>query len=1490
MTKQTRTRTKTKQTRTRSRTRTATLIPGRFGLVSVAPAFVRAGTATNISVVLVGVPASPLGLRCIVNGISIPALGPLSSARVLICTLPPMSPAAGLQQTLTLSVRSALNVNSTNVLSLSLFTPPTLTSFTPSSASAPGGPSGLPATATVFTLSGSFADNNVSPRVELRMAETNSVVPATAVFNAGDVIASATVTLPGTYQIAISLDDGLSYDIYGTLFPATWPAPAILSAQFADTGAAFDITFAWPTSQPALPGCGPLFAAASLATVGAAPNCVWVGASTLRVIPGAGATVIPSDTLTLGAATGIRARTDYATSAAAQVQGGAISVVAPVNPPPVAVVLSAPSTIGSCNGLFITARESSGAGGRPWTAVSWSVAVPSPPAVGYNSSATLALQAALAASSAIALDIGATDLQAGVDYDFSVTLTSYLGASASAQVTVSKSALALPTVLIAGPATQTVLRTAAVTLAGLGFLASCAGTAAPLVYSWTQLSGPSVVLNPVTANTRQTVIPAGTLAASTTYSFQLTAAYADNALLSASATLSVSVGSQPLQASIAGANRVVGSAQSVALSAAVVDPDDEASPLAFAWAVTQASVPVASGTGATLDLFSLPLGSFTIDLTVSRGSRTATATASLTVIPSTPPDVFIDPIEGALGASRRRGRRRTITGSGSRINPSVPLVLSATVADAGVSLCWVSVNGDLDLDDTAGLVLTSRTSQILKLAPGYLQGGRTYAFTLFSDFGTFNASWCAGAAPPASQSFIGQASVVVTANAPPYAGSLTASPSSGTSLQTAFLLTANDWVDDTSDLPLSYEYQVETVAEPGVFATAVAAQTLAQRSAVLAGSTSAPSLLRVKVIVRDRWGAAATAETTVTVNPLTDSSPSALNSILDNALSAMLAAGDKDATLSLLNNVLQTLNSNVARRRQGSGDSLRSRALSVLNQLRSTTDFTDGDPLTRFAQILSGTAADAADLQPATFGDFFQQLAQLVAVAEGGVSVEVAASQLLGAMSNAVGYSSFIRGGNNTGASDISNTVTGQVATLLAQQLLTKECGERASTTTTDRIASRAQLLAQSALLNARLTAQPGWNGTSASFGLPASLALGTDPCVGSHLITWTPNPFSTAENTTIVSDVVTLRFTDGSGAEIAVSSSDNITITLPITKQPVVRDTSSLRANQNWNCIFYIPSNDTWSDAGCVLVERTADHVVCACSHLTDFATEFEETTKNATLPDITNVGSLKNLKNRMGTVAAAVTILGVMVILYFIGEKWDKKDEVEYRRKSQIRLSTIGPNGVIDTKDVEIASLEEPVVPDNRPWYMRWRRNPDLPPDLRPVHVKIWDHLKTHHLILSYFFRDPRDTFTRPQRVLCFCVIILGEFAVNAAFYGVGSSSDPAGIIAVAVATAIIIMPLSLFLPVLFKTLNAKSKFKVFGHVLPPWAHHIPPTFSFFLIFWFTYILIIYGVSFSKAVENSWLVSSIISLFQDNLIQEPVLGLFRDTVRFAFTAFFSG
>ena len=154
---------------------------------------------------------------------------------------------------------------------------------------------------------------------------------------------------------------------------------------------------------------------------------------------------------------------------------------------------------------------------------------------------------------------------------------------------------------------------------------------------------------------------------------------------------------------------------------------------------------------------------------------------------------------------------------------------------------------------------TRLTNEYLVIMPNVLVGGATYTFAL-----TATDSYGRG----------GTRSLNLTVGLAPRGGVLDASPSNGTALLDRFTLTAANWTDDASSLPLKYSFYYHN-RPPSRTATAPISATVASSllGAAISANTTLPLgygsayELTVGLSVEDVIGASTTRNATISVGP-----------------------------------------------------------------------------------------------------------------------------------------------------------------------------------------------------------------------------------------------------------------------------------------------------------------------------------------------------------------------------------------------------------------------------------------------------------------------------------------------------------------------------------------------------------------------------------------------------------------------------------------------
>eukprot|EP00760_Papus_ankaliazontas_P020621 PhM_4_TR18475/c1_g1_i2/m.21205 len=174
--------------------------------------------------------------------------------------------------------------------------------------------------------------------------------------------------------------------------------------------------------------------------------------------------------------------------------------------------------------------------------------------------------------------------------------------------------------------------------------------------------------------------------------------------------------------------------------------------------------------------------------------------------------------------------------------------------------------------------------------------------------------------------------------------------------------------------------------------------------------------------------------------------------------------------------------------------------------------------------------------------------------------------------------------------------------------------------------------------------------------------ASGTQQPVRLCTASWPTNIFkgldTTGESANVSSNVVSIslrsRETDGAVHRV------NITFTLPY-------DTTKTRdADSEPTCSFFDFSRQTYSTDGCVTVQRNADHIVCRCLHLTDFAAIDRAKSVQLEPKIYLDIGNFADIK--VGGIIYISVLTGVFVFMaalgYWYGQRRQKKLVEAYYR----------------------------------------------------------------------------------------------------------------------------------------------------------------------------------------------------------------------------------
>ena len=368
-------------------------------------------------------------------------------------------------------------------------------------------------------------------------------------------------------------------------------------------------------------------------------------------------------------------------------------------------------------------------------------------------------------------------MEAGAEYTFELVAANYLGASAAATLATKKLAMPAPSLAIQGAAAQATTRSRGLTLNADSAMPALNCTRSNLsttvmAYSWAEESGHGLLASDIaTANPRKATLRPDVLEATRTYVFRVVAWMVTDPSMNNTAVVSVYVREQPLMALIAGgASRSVGTVAPLVLDgAATYDPDarDELA-WSYAWTCARAAdgaacdgaetfrygarlpggveadrtgVALADAANLTVPVATLQAwdeGSYAFTLRAFRGSRNATATATVYVQPGSPPAVAIAALTRAkysatilqptLDARRLVGAVAAGSGASGRVDELVgPLVGDDAPDGTAAGLC---ASADLARAGDACVLDHGALSLSLSLSRLKVRSRATYTFEL----------------------------------------------------------------------------------------------------------------------------------------------------------------------------------------------------------------------------------------------------------------------------------------------------------------------------------------------------------------------------------------------------------------------------------------------------------------------------------------------------------------------------------------------------------------------------------------------------------------------------------------------------------------------------------------------------------------------------------------------------------------------------------------
>ncbi|CAM9398178.1 unnamed protein product, partial [Ectocarpus fasciculatus] len=587
----------------------------------------------------------------------------------------------------------------------------------------------------------------------------------------------------------------------------TISAPTLLSAVFSNTGQYIFVTMSGQTdrARTVLTSVTNTFKCSLVLTFPGASEdqCVWTDTKTIRVtVTSTSVFAKVGDTLSLQAG---RTRAFCATGPglcgfALYSPAASVLIGRPSEPISPVVKILSPSPINRCSNIVLDTTTSTGRGSAPWKLLTWAV---SSSTSNPTSSVKQRLDSVTTTVTSV-FTVGNDKLSAGT-YTFQLCATNMFGemSCATADVVVSANAN-LPTVSLTG--VTSMLRYQPVTFYGSAAVAGCNGAASTttgLSYAFQLYQGTSLQSIPsVSNNPNFFKLNAFTLQPNTAYHLVVTVTSPSG--VSNSASHRFSVGRSKTKALIAQGSLTTVYEKGVRTISAGpsydLDYPTDRTNLAYTWDCIEYTPSFGSPCPVTFP--STTSISFRgDDFNATNEYQLTVAVRNVLVVGSDDTASIVVYVKPGLPIPTLDFKNVQ-----EKYNRDVRLLLPVDVNTLHVSseARWSLFDSDGNALDLQAIALTPLTKTLsagvtplsLTVASFTLSEGESYTFRIVATYFPLES-------PDVAETV---AEVVVVINEAPWGGVFEVEPPNGTAAVTLFSLSANDWVDDPSDYPLSFKF------------------------------------------------------------------------------------------------------------------------------------------------------------------------------------------------------------------------------------------------------------------------------------------------------------------------------------------------------------------------------------------------------------------------------------------------------------------------------------------------------------------------------------------------------------------------------------------------------------------------------------------------------------------------------------------------------------
>ncbi|XP_070541849.1 uncharacterized protein [Ptychodera flava] len=485
------------------------------------------------------------------------------------------------------------------------------------------------------------------------------------------------------------------------------PAPNLELARFSDNGAAILVKFDTGVQYKAFSSCSDIFDDTSSALLGEGSQCFFRDPKTLVIVIGKADTLIePGDDLALRSGAVKTFHQDFSLTA-----NGSVTVLGPLQPlQPVAVLYGSPK-IPSCGDVKISGRRSTGSGARAMS-YTWDV---------ESDGDTTNVTTALSGTTGPDLELDGELIDADTPYNFSLTVTNFLGESDIAYYVVERSAIALPEVKIVAKGVEvssTSVSDSFDLTAEVTFYSECVppGTTE---FTWS-VDNTEVPLNLKTMYKRTLYVDANSLPGDEVITFTVQVYKSSEPDKVATSSIEVTTVSTPLVAKIRGGAEMTVGRDSGELridGSDSEDPDNVAVDMTYKWTCTQVTdnsacysyksgeegqLFPATTDSAILVFDAMSMGAdktYEFTLTITKLTREASASVRISAVSGNPPQVSVE-LEKSENNKVTQDQVVTIKALVKHTVPLISVVFESVDTDNGY--------GYFNFSDPSGLVAVPR--------------------------------------------------------------------------------------------------------------------------------------------------------------------------------------------------------------------------------------------------------------------------------------------------------------------------------------------------------------------------------------------------------------------------------------------------------------------------------------------------------------------------------------------------------------------------------------------------------------------------------------------------------------------------------------------------------------------------------------------------------------------------------------------------------------